>query len=141
MTLKVREVADLKPISYTHLILQKELRLWRELTRRRRIRLLKHGQLLQVLLQRLVLLLQRRGERLHVLGAQCRDRAVHQQLLADQLSQRGLRAVLLAGRVLLLLHLLLMTTRELATDPGTRRGRASAGTATAVPLRDIRDLK
>lgn len=83
------------------------------------------------------MLLQRRGERLHILGPQC---AVHQQLLADQLSgrQRSLRVavVLLAGRVLLL-----VAARELAADSGTRRGRAAAGTAAAVALRDIRDLQ
>lgn len=64
---------------------------------------------------------------------------MHQQLLADQLGgrQRSLRIaiVLLAGRVLLL-----VTARELAADSGTRRGRAAAGTAAAVALRDIRDL-
>lgn len=63
----------------------------------------------------------------------------HLQLLADQLSgQRSLRTaiVLLARRVLLL-----VTTRELTADSGTRRGRAAAGTAAAVTLRDIRDLK
>lgn len=65
---------------------------------------------------------------------------MHQQLLAEQLSgrQRSLRIaiVLLAGRVLLL-----VAARELAADSGTRRGRAAAGTAAAVALRDIRDLK
>lgn len=65
---------------------------------------------------------------------------MHQQLLAEQLSsrQRSLRVtiVLLAGRVLLL-----MIARELVADSGTRRRRAAAGTAAAVALRDIRDLK
>lgn len=83
------------------------------------------------------MLLQRRRDRLDILSPQC---SVHaQQLLAEQLSgQRSLRIaiVLLAGRVLLL-----MTARELATDSGTRRGCAAAGTAAAVALRDIRDLK
>lgn len=82
------------------------------------------------------MLLQRRRDRLDVLGPQC---SVHQQLLAEQLSrQRGLRIaiVLLARRVLLL-----VTARELAADSGTRRGRAAAGTAAAVALRDIRDLE
>lgn len=82
------------------------------------------------------MLLQRRRDRLDILGPQC---SMHQQLLAEQLSgrQRSLRTaiVLLAGRVLLL-----MTARELAADSGTRRGRAAAGTAAAVALRDIRDL-
>lgn len=117
--------------------MQKELRLCRKLPRRRIG--LKHGELLQ---QRL-LLLQRRGERLDVLRrSQCPERAVHEQLLANQLSgQRCLRVtiVLLARCVLLLL--LLMISRKLAADYGTRWRRAAAGTATTIPLRDIRDLK
>jgi len=118
--------------------LQKELRLCRKLPRRRIG--LKHGELLQ---QRL-LLLQRRGERLDVLRrSQCPERTVHEQLLANQLSgQRCLRVtIVLLARCVLLWLLLLMIARELAADYGTRWRRAAAGTATTIPLRDIRDLK
>lgn len=71
---------------------------------------------------------------------------MHQQLLADQLGGRQGRVavVLLSARRLLRWRLLLLrmvVAGELAADPGTRRGRAAAGTATAVSMRAIRDLK
>lgn len=118
----------------THLILQEELRLGGQLTGRRGIGLLEHGELLELLLQRVLLLLERRGQGLDFLGTQGAQGAVHQQLLADELGgQGGLGAARVVAGVL--------AARELAADPGARRRGAAARAAAAVALRDIRDLR
>jgi hypothetical protein len=78
----------LHPSVDAYLILQEELRKmrWKLSVRRRRVGLLKHRVLMQLLLQRLLVLLQRRSERLDILRRQCPESVLHQQLLADQLS-------------------------------------------------------
>lgn len=93
---------------------------------------LEHGELLlELLLDRLLLLLEGGGQCLDLLGTEGAEGAVHEELLTNELGrQGGLRTARITG----------MATGQLAAHPGARRRGAAARAAAAVALRHIGHL-